>query len=53
MNYKKMWEELKVVSDTWKRAYELACAFLARITQDNVCDYEDYFYQQAKKDLKK
>ena len=38
--------------NAWKRACELACAFLAGITQDNVCDYEDYFYQQAKnKDL--
>ena len=38
--------------DTWQKAYKLACAFLAGITQDNVCDYEDYFYQQAKnKDL--
>lgn len=36
--------------DTWKKACELACAFLAGITQDNVCDYEDYFYQQAKKE---
>lgn len=36
--------------DTLKRAYELACAFLSKITQDNICDYEDYFYQQAKKE---
>ena len=34
--------------DTWQKACELARAFLAGITQDNVCDYEDYFYQQAK-----
>lgn len=27
--------------DTWKRACELACAFLSNITQDNICDYED------------
>lgn len=33
-----------------KRAFVSACAFLAGITQDNVCDYEDYFYQQAKKE---
>ena len=40
--------KIKKDRDTWQRACELACAFLAGITQDNVCDYEDYFYQPAK-----
>lgn len=40
---------VKAEHDTLKRAYELACAFLAEITQDNVCDYKDFFYQEAKK----
>ena len=49
-------EELKVVSDTWKRACELACekiGIVKVITDDNMSDNSDnlpnYFYQQAKK----
>ena len=34
-------DDLKKDRDTWKRACELACAFLSNITQDNICDYED------------
>lgn len=40
---------VKAEYDTLKSAYELACAFLAGITQDNVCDYKDFFYQEAEK----
>lgn len=43
-------DTLRQERDVWKRACELACAFLSKLTQDNVCDYEDYFYQQAKKE---
>ena len=48
-SWKKEKQELEIDRDTWQKACELACEFLSGITQDNVCDYEDYFYQQAKK----
>ena len=49
-------EELKVVSDTWKRACELACEDISTIkiiTNENMAESDDlpnYFYQQAKKE---
>ena len=41
-------DTLRQERDVWKSACELACAFLSKLTQDNICDYEEYFYQQAK-----
>lgn len=49
---KEEYDKMKQDRDNLKRAFEKSCAFLASITHDNVCDYENFFYEQVKNERK-